>query len=65
MATRNTFPAGTNDQGDGKEFKTFTVLYMEGPDFKREKAEGKVVKAAKSEVEIATSYPLEAKQVVY
>ncbi len=53
-------------QGDaGKRLKTFTVLYMEGSEFKREVAEGKVIGAGKSEVEIATSYPLEEKQVVY
>ncbi len=65
MTTRNTYPAWMNPDGETEGLKKFTVLYMEGSDFKREKAEGKVVSAAKSEIEIATSFPLEAKQVVY
>ncbi len=66
MKAGNFYPADMDPHGDtGKRLKTFTVLYMEGSEFKREVAEGKVISAAKSEVEIATSYPLEAKQVVY
>lgn len=65
MTTRKTFPAGINPHGETEDLKQFTVLYMEGPDFKRENAEGKVISAAKSEIEIATSFPLRAKQVVY
>jgi hypothetical protein len=43
----------------------FTVLYREESVFKRGKAEGKVLRIDKSEIEISTSFPLKANQVLY
>jgi hypothetical protein len=44
--------------------KQFTVLDMEGPEFTREKAEGKIISATKTEMEIATAFPLQPKQLI-
>ncbi len=64
MTMEKTRLTGMNpDETDG--LKKFTVLYLEGSEFKREEAVGKVISVTKPEIEIATSYPLEAKQVVY
>jgi hypothetical protein len=46
------------------EMKQFTVLDMEGPQFTRAKAEGEVISATKTEIEIATAFPLQAKQLI-
>ena len=43
----------------------FTVLYLEDSAFKRDSAEGKVLRIDKSEIEISTSLPLKAKEVLY
>jgi hypothetical protein len=43
----------------------FTVLYRENSLFKRDKAEGKVLRIDKSEIEISTGLPLKANQVLY
>jgi hypothetical protein len=43
----------------------FTVLYREESVFKRDMAQGKVLRIGKSEVEISTSFPLTANQVLY
>ncbi len=43
----------------------FTVLYMEGAEFKREEAEGKVLRLGESEIEISTGFSLEPKQMLY
>jgi hypothetical protein len=43
----------------------FTVLYMEGDEFRREKAEGKVLSLGKSEIEISTRFFLKPKQMLY
>jgi hypothetical protein len=43
----------------------FTVLYREKAVFKRDMAQGKVLSIGKSEVEISTSFPLKANQVLY
>jgi hypothetical protein len=56
---------GMNPQGETEGFKEFTVLYMEGFEFKRGKAEGKVISVDKPEIVIETSFPLQPKQVVY
>ncbi len=72
MTTQKTHPAGmSRDETDG--LKKFTVLYMEGFEFKREKAEGKVIAVAKPKIEIATPhdpdrffvYGLSAKHYLY
>jgi hypothetical protein len=42
-----------------------TVLYREESVFKRDSAEGKVLSIDKSEIEISTSFPLKANQVLY
>ena len=56
---------GMNPQRETEGFKEFTVLYMAGPDFKREKAEGKILIVGESEIEISTSFPLKPKQMLY
>ena len=43
----------------------FTVLYMEGSEFKREEAEGKVLSLGESEIEISTRFSLQPKQMLY
>jgi hypothetical protein len=43
----------------------FTVLYREESVFKRDMAQGKVLRVRKPEVEISTSFPLKANQVLY
>ncbi len=65
MPAKKTHPAWATPDAETDGLKEFTVLYIEGSKFKRENAEGKVISVTKPEVEIATSYPLEAKQVVY
>lgn len=43
----------------------FTVLYLEDSAFKRDSAEGEVLRIDKSEIEISTSLSLKANQVLY
>ena len=43
----------------------FTVLYMEGSEFKREEAEGKVLSLGECELEISTRFSLQPKQMLY
>jgi hypothetical protein len=43
----------------------FTVLYREASAFKRADAEGTVLNIGRSEIEISTSFPLKANQVLY
>jgi len=40
-------------------------LYLEESAFQRDTAEGKVLRIDQSEIEISTSYPLKAKEVLY
>jgi hypothetical protein len=47
------------------QIKQFTVFDMEEPEFKREKGESKIINATKTEVEIATGFPLHPKQLIY
>jgi hypothetical protein len=42
-----------------------TVLYREDAEFKRAHAEGRVLYIGRSEIEISTSFPLKANQVLY
>jgi hypothetical protein len=44
---------------------TFRILYREEAVFKRDKANGKVLRIGKSEIEIATAFPLKVSQVLY
>jgi hypothetical protein len=43
----------------------FTVLYRAEAVFKRDMAQGRVLRISKSEVEISTSFPLRANHVLY
>jgi hypothetical protein len=72
MTTRKTSDAKKNTQGKTVRLNLsagyhidFTVLYMEESAFKREKAEGTVLSVAESQIEIATSFPLKPKQMLY
>jgi hypothetical protein len=49
----------------GEDTHDFTVLYMEGSDFRREKIEGTFIHVRKHEVEIESSFLLQPKQVLY
>jgi hypothetical protein len=44
--------------------KEFTVLDMEGPEFTLAKAEGKVISVTRTEIEVATAFPLQPKQLI-
>jgi hypothetical protein len=48
-----------------KETKEFTVLDMDGPEFVRGKAEGKIISESKTEIEITTGFPLQPRQLIY
>ncbi len=66
MTTRKNYHEGRKPQGEtGEDLYDFTVLYMEGSDFKREKIKGRLIRAGVPEVEISTTFPLQPKQVVY
>ncbi len=43
----------------------FTVLYIEGSEFKRAEAEGTVLCVGKSDMEISTRFSLEPNQMLY
>jgi hypothetical protein len=43
----------------------FTVFDMEEPEYKRETGEGTVISATKTDIEIATDFPLQPKQLIY
>jgi hypothetical protein len=47
-----------------KETKQFTVLDMDGPEFVRGKAEGKIISVSKTKIEITISFPLQPRQLI-
>jgi hypothetical protein len=42
----------------------FTVFDMDGPEFTRETAEGKIIGIVGTEIEIATGFPLQPRQLI-
>jgi hypothetical protein len=55
----------TNFRGEPVGQIKFTVCDMEETEFKRERGESKVISATKTEIEIATGFPLQARQLIF